>query len=531
MKKTIALLLAAALLSVGLVVSCGGGDDPEPEPAPAGTTQYTVSFDTDGGTPATIASVKVNAGSAVGSAKWPDDPAKGSENKFDGWFEGAVEYKADTKINKDVTLKAKYSLRPARDLGGITWPNTLTQQGWRVTNTDNTETDLSMVELTNAKYIVLHTKGGDSDTVISKDLKVALQSNVTWKWNSTTVSAADIAIDRTKDTFIVIEISKLTGGGEFSDDTCNQAKFLIDYNKSNSILGLGLEAGYLYYQGLTAPAGKSSELKNKVKIEGVDTDVVYGFATNENIIGITIPTAFKTVSFNTNGGNSIADIKVGTGKSMGVKYPTWAARDALAGNIYDFDGWFEGRTEYTASTPIAADVTLAASWAPTKLPVFKTGANMDFLGKYTTGNAIGFGGVDGSLAKSLFNDGKYLVLLFQGSNRSSTAFGGVQIVIQGVGNGYAWHMNESAGDTAIAIGDKEFAFVVVDIAQLKDYTDCKDNDGGAKFVLNYGFGGYKCAWMTTEDLDLTTFIAHNQAPGGENASQAFYLTKVLGIEK
>jgi len=124
MKKKIALFLAAALISAGLIVSCGGGGDDDeetgnptnPNTPVAPGTQYTVSFDTDGGEPATIASIKVDAGKAVGAGKWPDNPTKGTDT-FVGWFEGATEYKSNTPINKDVALKAKWQ--------GFVWPTPL----------------------------------------------------------------------------------------------------------------------------------------------------------------------------------------------------------------------------------------------------------------------------------------------------------------------------------------------------------------------------------------------------------------------
>jgi hypothetical protein len=137
MKKKIALFLVAALLSVGLIISCGGGggDDPDPgkDPGgkdpevPAGTT-VTVKFDPNGGTIGGLAEVKevmVKSGDAVSRSNWPEDPEKSANflggidynDKFVGWFEDGTntEYTpAVTKITKDVTLKAKYD--------PFTWP-------------------------------------------------------------------------------------------------------------------------------------------------------------------------------------------------------------------------------------------------------------------------------------------------------------------------------------------------------------------------------------------------------------------------
>ena len=109
MKKTIALLLVAMLLGIGLVVSCGG-DDPEPEPTPV--VKFKVTFDSDGrpfadGT--TVAKVvEVEKDATVGN-KWPEiDEENIGTDTLQGWFDGATEVTKTTKITKDVTLKAKF---------------------------------------------------------------------------------------------------------------------------------------------------------------------------------------------------------------------------------------------------------------------------------------------------------------------------------------------------------------------------------------------------------------------------------------
>jgi len=114
MKKKIALFMVAALLlSAGLILSCGGDDDDpikKEDPAketPAATVKYTVTFDTNGGTPATIEPVTVESGKPVTIANWPEDPERGTDT-FLGWFDGATEYKPSTAITKDVTLTAKW---------------------------------------------------------------------------------------------------------------------------------------------------------------------------------------------------------------------------------------------------------------------------------------------------------------------------------------------------------------------------------------------------------------------------------------
>jgi len=69
-------------------------------------TEFTVTFDTDGGTPATISPVKVDSGEVMG-AKLPATPTK-TDLAFGGWFDGVEQYDAATVITKNVVLKAKW---------------------------------------------------------------------------------------------------------------------------------------------------------------------------------------------------------------------------------------------------------------------------------------------------------------------------------------------------------------------------------------------------------------------------------------
>jgi len=71
--------------------------------------QFTVKFDTDGGTPETISSVTVDTGKTMGE-KLPSNPTKMGYN-FDGWFHNDKQYDSSTVIIEDVTLKAKYLVK------------------------------------------------------------------------------------------------------------------------------------------------------------------------------------------------------------------------------------------------------------------------------------------------------------------------------------------------------------------------------------------------------------------------------------
>ena len=91
----IALLLALVMVVSSAFVACGGGEDPV-------ATQYTVTFDSDGGT--AVGSQTVDAGS---NATKPQDPTK-TDNIFAGWQLNGVAYDFNAAVNANITLKAAW---------------------------------------------------------------------------------------------------------------------------------------------------------------------------------------------------------------------------------------------------------------------------------------------------------------------------------------------------------------------------------------------------------------------------------------
>jgi len=306
MKKKIALFLAAALLSVGLIVSCGGGGDDDgdgPGTTPAGT-QYTVSFDTDGGTPAKIESIKVDAGKTVGAAKWPDDPKKGDDT-FKGWFEGATEYKSNSPINKNVALKAKWEAFKWPDplltfasfhpLGAFTNsnPGADTQRGWLFgeggddyTFTDNT-------------WLLLETKGGTKAsgfgglqlTFIDKyegDVG-KIQGDLKEDWNGYNKDADEII-------YFAIKLSKHPGYGTFKTAIASGSYtfFVASYPWTD----LGFQNAYLVEEDL--------ERISADKIVNIErgAGAIYGFIVTAEKIDwdLLFDTTFHAVTGITNKG-------------------------------------------------------------------------------------------------------------------------------------------------------------------------------------------------------------------------------------
>jgi hypothetical protein len=500
MKKRIALFLVAALLSVGLIISCGGGgkDDPDNPDGPGGPgtqVQYTVSFDTAGGTPATIAPVKVNAGSGVGAGKWPDDPSK-DEHQFNGWFEGSVKYEYSTPITKDVTLVAQYSLRPALDLGGFTtFMGNRWQRGWATKGLDLGD-DLTVDDIKDAKYLVLHTKGGVGTNWGSgfEPISVFLQSNasgITDSWGTgdndrTDITAATVTRSADKDIFIVIALPKVKRYAEKIGGS--QVKFTLSYNANSNHMnvGLGLEAAYLYFQNIAENPTGAVELTS-TGIDGI------GFITEENIFGIDVPTNFWDVTFDlaegeVSFGTAMPEVKVGAGKSLGVKFPAkdmgWVEREG-----YNFVGWKNGASDVTASTPIDSDVELTAVWVK----------GFDFPDITNAVKLTPPMGVEWNIT-SLYPL-RYVIVASVGGGSDtylSTGYWGFQFGFTGTkaDNSEFPYQQVTAGDsTSFAHTETEIVYFIVDLkSTFSNFAALGDNPNFVQFRINYGekrFGQYQ----------------------------------------
>jgi len=98
MKTKIAVLLIAIVALTGLLVTCQLEEVPE--------TEVTVIFDANEGTPAP-SSVTLVRGGTLGS-RLPTDVTRGADYVFLGWYDEYTEYTADSVINVDLTLTAKW---------------------------------------------------------------------------------------------------------------------------------------------------------------------------------------------------------------------------------------------------------------------------------------------------------------------------------------------------------------------------------------------------------------------------------------
>jgi hypothetical protein len=114
MKKGLFAILAVLTVFALVMTGCDTGTTPPPPPPET----WKVSFDTNGGTPATITAIDVVKGTTIGT-KMPTDPTKGTE-VFVGWYLstdtgftsgpfGTKYTSAAPAITGNITLKARWS--------------------------------------------------------------------------------------------------------------------------------------------------------------------------------------------------------------------------------------------------------------------------------------------------------------------------------------------------------------------------------------------------------------------------------------
>ncbi|MDE7372868.1 MAG: InlB B-repeat-containing protein, partial [Clostridia bacterium] len=96
-KLFLSLLLVVMIASLAVVFVACNNDPPAAPP-----DEYTVTFDSDGGSSVDAQTVKSGE-----KAVEPDDPSK-DEYDFKGWFIGETKYDFDTPVTDDITLKAKW---------------------------------------------------------------------------------------------------------------------------------------------------------------------------------------------------------------------------------------------------------------------------------------------------------------------------------------------------------------------------------------------------------------------------------------
>ena len=138
-------------------------------------------------------------------------------------------------------------------------------------------------------------------------------------------------------------------------------------------------------------------------------------------------------------------------------------------------------------------------------------SDAEFVGRFTSGNNLGFNGLDGDLDWELFTDSTFIIFGFFGSNANNRdGFGGIQLVTQYSGDIFGWNQYETPGWTGFSNTANEIVFYVFPMNALLKYDDiCNDPSEQVKIVLNTGFGSsYIGAWFTDAALVQGDGVMH-----------------------
>jgi len=335
MKGKWMIIPALLLVLAGMVmVGCGGG---------GGDTYYTVTFDKNctvevTGMPSdqkVVENGKITAPTTT--------PTRTDGYVFDRWDKtagGTAWDFANDPVTKDTILYAKWNRAIGGNLGPMTVENNATQRGWATNGTDDITTNLTVETLINAQYLklVLEKKPVGGMQIVWQGDGSAPGVDA-WNWNETAISnntgdfdAAKGAVWDEATKTLTIELSKAFAGYAALANSY-KAKFFICYYSTN-----------------------------------VDS---LGIISADLIANTTNPIEFVFITFDANGGEwdigtatepelvSERVVRLVKGESMGDKFPANPLKEG-----FHLDKWVDSSdVEYTASTPITADVTLTAVWA------------------------------------------------------------------------------------------------------------------------------------------------------------------------
>ena len=136
--------------------------------------EFTVTFNSDGGSAVAAAKVKYNE-----TVQEPTAPTKEGFN-FDGWYNGDTKFDFKTKITKDLTLKAKWKVETTPE---PKWPNALpTGKGAPfIVNSDSTVSS-TFTAAYNGNGIVVYINKDKSAVAAGSTVKVTFDyKTTTWK--------------------------------------------------------------------------------------------------------------------------------------------------------------------------------------------------------------------------------------------------------------------------------------------------------------------------------------------------------------
>ena len=319
--------------------------------------KYTVTFDTDGGTPVPPAQEVEYGRTAVEPASAPTKTGY----TFDGWYLGNEKYVFSDAVEQDITLKAKWEAIPY----GVTYSYVSGTEGAALPG--NVNDSLPVNENT-------YTIGQQVPTAAKPDDVVF--GEYTWKFQGWTLNGTAVA----PNTRVPMAKGGLHFVGTWIRTSAQDEEYPVTYSYVSGVEGVELPEEVK----ATLPVNKDTyTIGQQVPTAAKPANVTVGdyiwslkawkLGDNEivpnnsvpmvkgglNFVGIwTREKATVTVTFDANGGTVAPTSKTIT-KGSTLTLPT----PVLSG--YSFDGWFTektGGTQVNAGATFDKDTTLYAHW-------------------------------------------------------------------------------------------------------------------------------------------------------------------------
>ena len=351
--------------------------------------RYEVKFNSDGGS--SVASQKIIENKTV---KQPANPTR-SGYSFEGWYLGNTKYNFNSKVTSNITLIAKwkeltkYTVEFDTDLGGSNVPSQTVVAGNKATKPSNpTRTGYIF---TGWSFNYVDSKQYDFNTPVNsnllikagwvKSVKVTFNSNGGSSVASQTIEMGTKATKpsnptRSGHTFkgwqlngsnytfneMVLEDITLTAVWEE-----NVVQYTVTFNSNG---GSNVPTQTVNAGGTaTKPSNptRSGHTFKRWTLNGSEYN--FGSAVNSNIT-LTAgweenPVAQYTVTFNSNGGSSVASQTINAG-GIATK-PSNPTR-----SHYNFSKWLLNGSEYNFGSAVNSNITLTASWTQKSFTVKKT---------------------------------------------------------------------------------------------------------------------------------------------------------------
>jgi uncharacterized repeat protein (TIGR02543 family) len=385
--------------------------------------QCTVTFDADGGSPATQTRT-INSGDSIGDSNMPDTPTKGGYD-FDGWHtltdgEGA-EFTAAATVTEDITVYAKWTIAqytvtfdanggsPAIEtrtvssgawIGDFDMPDNPTKGGYGFDGW-HTDVDDSSTEFTAYTTVTEDLRVYAKWTITQYTVTFDADGGIPATENRTVNSGASIGVSNmpttpTKDGYGFDGWYTLNNGGGtrfiattlVTGDITVYAKWLEQYTVTFDADG-GIPATQTKTVNDGASIGASNMPDNPAKT-GYTFDGWYtstGGGGTRFTVTTTVTTDITvyakwldqyTVTFDADGGNPAIEIRtVADGSSVGASY--MPANPTKSG--YGFGGWYTatsgGGTEFSSTTTVTGNITVYANW--TVMPTTSLAAALNWL--------------------------------------------------------------------------------------------------------------------------------------------------------